>query len=170
MLGIESTPNEMPTELPVAVVLQREVAVSGRWRVPRWKLLDVVAGEGIAAGPGEAAERDVADRVVWGGLSLRLYRDSAESYWYNLVGNTPSLFVVLQTDDDDGLVPVAVTANYDEAGAHLEGDDTVLSVPMSASVYRWLEQYVRDNYRPQPRKARKRKPWIEEMDDDRGQR
>ncbi|MEJ2685727.1 MAG: DUF3305 domain-containing protein [Gammaproteobacteria bacterium] len=170
MLSVDSTQAESPTELPVAVVLQREVAVSGRWRVPRWKLLDVVAGEGIAAGPGEAAERDAADRVVWGGLSLRLYRDSAESYWYNLVGNTPSLFVVLQQDDDDALVPVAVTANYDEAGAHLEGDDTVLSVPMSASIYGWLEKYVRENYRPQPARKRTRKPWIEEMQDERGQR
>ncbi|MGA7801658.1 MAG: DUF3305 domain-containing protein [Gammaproteobacteria bacterium] len=167
-MAADTTQDVDLTELPVAVVLEREIAVSGRWRVPRWKLLDVVASEGFTVGPGGPAERDAAERVVWGGLSLRLFKDSAESYWYNLVGNTPSLFVVLQKDDDDALIPVVVSANYDEAGAHLEGDDTVLSVPMSPAIYRWLEQYVRENYRPQPRKTRKRKPWIEEMHDGRG--
>ena len=35
------------------------------------------------------------EQLLWGGLRLDLYRDAAASYWANLTGTQPSLFVLL---------------------------------------------------------------------------
>ncbi|HKK14784.1 MAG TPA: DUF3305 domain-containing protein [Gammaproteobacteria bacterium] len=151
---------------PVSLVLQcRRIARSG-WSVPHWELLGVVAGE--QAGTEAEAGRVVRDgdgcrRYLWNGFRLQLHRDGAESYWHNLVGRNPSLFVVLQQNDDGEMYPVRVSANYDEAGAHLEADDTVLSAPMPPEVYRWLEDYVVTHYRPSEPKTRKRRRWTDEV-------
>lgn len=156
------------SEFPVSAIMVHEHIQHGPWRVPRWRLLGFVAGEAMEH-PGPRAERIHADaeqeQWLWTGFRVRLYRDAAESYWYNLVGNTPSLFLICQHDPDGKVVPLAVTANYDEAGAHLEADDEVFSAPIPPEVHRWLEEYVMDNFKPQPRKTRKRKNWKEERPD-----
>lgn len=133
--------------------------------MPRWELVGVVAGEAIA-GDGGISRRVIrsdedGEQLLWTGFKLQLYKDSAESYWYNLVGKNPSLFVICRTDPEDEtqLVPYAVSANYDEAGAHMEADDTVFSAPIPPEVYQWLERYVIANHAPQEPYKRKRKRW-----------
>jgi hypothetical protein len=156
-----------PSEFRLSVLLEKEQVQHGRWSVPRWRLLGVVAGDKVghsSPGPTLIHSSDGREQYQWTGFTLHLYRDSAESYWYNLVGEKPSLFVVLQGDDAGEMKPVLVTANYDEAGAHLEADDTVLSAPMPAEIYRWIERYVMDNYTPQEKKKRRREIWSEGME------
>ena len=72
----------------------------------------------------------IADSMQTEVCSIYLFRDAAESYWYNLVGREPSLCVVCRPGNDIELEPFAVTANYDEAGAYMEADDTVFSAPL----------------------------------------
>jgi len=152
-------------EFPVSALVQKEEIQHGPWRVPRWRLVSFIAGEAPAR-EGPRAEliqaHGTTEQWLWTGFRVRLYRDSSESYWYNLVGKNPSLFLICQHDPDGKLVPLAVTANYDEAGAHLEGDDEVFSAPIPPEIHRWLEQFVMDHFTPQPRKTRKRKNWTKE--------
>lgn len=145
--------------------MEREQILHRNWRVPRWRLVGIVAGQQIAEqNPGATVVHDDNGReqLLWTGFRLRLYRDSAESYWYNLVGRQPSLFLICREDPDGDLVPFQVTANYDEAGAHMEADDQVFAAPIPAEIRDWLEQYVMNHYRPEPPKKRKRKNWTEE--------
>ena len=166
----EQNPTGLPTSLTVAVIMDRELIEHRGWTVPRWRLVGVVTGEPAAAhGSGSQVihQEGGVQRIMWSGLHLRLYRDASESYWFNLTGTTPSLFVVCQDDDEgQGLTPVLVTADHQEAVSHLEGDDSVFSTPLPPAVHQWLERFVVEHYQPEPRKQRKRKNWSEEVEGD----
>jgi hypothetical protein len=150
---------------PVSLVMQREYARHRQWTYPRWTALGIVAGR-----RGEVEERGLhcrrirhtpegVEQFVWSGLALELYRDAAESYWHNLVGRQPSLFVACRADLDGAMRPCMVSADYDEAGAYMEADDSVFAVPIPPEVYRWLEAFVLQHYRPAPPHKRRRKAW-----------
>lgn len=158
------------SEFTVAVIMEREQIRHRNWLVPRWRLVGIVPGEGIAErNPGARVIHDDHGReqVLWSGFRVRLYRDSAESYWYNLVGANPSLFLICRQDPEGDLVPFMVSANYDEAGAHMEADDQVFSAALPPEMRQWLEHFVMDHYRPEAPKKRKRDNWKQE--DPRGQ-
>ena len=89
--------------------------------------------------------------IIWG--------DGSESYWHTLVGEQQQIYVVCQDDEDDEIAPLLVTADYDEAMAYHEADDTVLSASMPAEIYQVLERFVLENYAPQQKTRRKRKQW-----------
>ncbi len=148
--------------LPVSVIMQREERQHGDWSYPSWQALGVVAGEQVTK-PGLKRTLvrcdDSNQEYLWSGFTLELFKDGAESYYYNLIGTNPSLFVICREEDDGSLVPSLVTANPDEAGAHMEADDTVFSVAMPAEIYKWLEAFVVENYVPQRKKKRKRTDW-----------
>ena len=52
----------------------------------------------------------------------------------------------------------------------MEADEVVESVAMPAELYRWVEQYVLENYLPEKRKKRKRDNWKEAESDRSGRR
>ena len=54
-------------------------------------------------------------------------------------------------------------------GSFAETDEVVESVAMPAELYRWVEQYVLENYLPEKRKKRKRDNW-KEVDSDQSAR
>lgn len=132
---------------------------------PQWKVVAVVAGNPLehdTASRRLLYEHDGCSQHLVTGYALRLHRDSCESYWYNLTGRSPSLFVVLRETETGDLEPFVVTANYDEAGAYMESDASVSAAPMPAEIYHWLQSYVDFNFHPTERKARKRKDWSED--------
>lgn len=153
--------------IPVAVVMARKEVARGRWTVPSWEAVGVVAGENV---PGPEAKgvplppAEGAPQYLWGGFALNLYRDSTESYWYNLVGDKPSLYVVCSQTDSGELMPTAITASPDEAAAHVQGDDQVCPTPIPPEVYLQIEAVVVKHHRPQEKKARKRRKWTEDSD------
>ena len=103
---------------------------------------------------------------MWPGFQLTLYKDDAESYWNNLMAQSPSLFVVCrdkETAHGNELEPFLVTANYDEIIGYQEVDDQVFSVPIPADIYEWLERYIVQNYKPPQRKKRRRANWKEQQ-------
>ena len=151
------------TVFPVSVVMERSQVHQGRWTLPKWEVIGVVAGEEITTqGVERTLIRSENDReqYLWTGLALELFKDGAEAYWFNLSGETPALYVACSCEDEtDDIVPILVTADSAEAGMHEEGDDVVFSVPMPPEVHQWLERYVVENYVPQEKKKRKRKNW-----------
>lgn len=152
---------------PVRVLMRRTEQQGGRWRIPRWEVLAVLPD----ADPPDRRERRLVHReqgqrdFEWAGLQVPLYRDAAESYWYNLVGREPSLFIVCRPGDDVEFEPFIVTANYDEAGAHMEADDRVFSAPLPAALTTELETFVMNHYKPSEPKKRRRRNWSTEADD-----
>lgn len=162
----EAEPKQRQYRFPVSVVMECRQIRHRRWVVPQWDAIGIVVGEAVASGAGEPVTvRGGPDREqrLWPGFVLDLARGDAESYWYNLVGRTPSLYVVCQVDEAGALVPVRVTADSDEASAHEEADDQVFPVPIPPEIYPHIERYVVENYKPTPSKKRKRKAWSKEL-------
>ncbi len=95
------------------------------------------------------------------GLRVALYRDDADSYYFNLMGEKPSLFVICRQEAGGALQPALLTLSYDEAVSHMEVDDPVYSVPMPPEIYRWVERFVLTHYVPEKKKKRKRDHWKE---------
>jgi hypothetical protein len=153
---------------PLSAVMECTRSKRGPWRLPVWHLIGFVAGQAMT---GEAPQRlpvhtsDGQTQWLWSGLSVALFRDSAENYWYNLVGRQPSLFLVCREGAAGELVPFTVSANYDEAGAHMEADDLVFSAPIPPELHLQLEAFVMQYYQPQPTEKRKRVNWTEKADD-----
>jgi hypothetical protein len=147
--------------LPVAVVMARRMVERGRWRVPSWHVAGVVAGAAVdhtARGTPIAGDGDL-EQFLWGGLRLELYRDAAHSYWANLTGTRPSLFVLCDDDGSGTLVPKMVTADQDEASSGVEVDERVFSVPIPPEVYQHLEAFVVEHNVPEEKHRRKRSDW-----------
>ncbi len=167
MSDATSSPSLNDTEFPLSVILQQEQITRGPWTFPNWKVVGVVAGERVAGDHVDCQvirAEDGREQLLWRGLVVRLFRDSAESYWYNLVGRQPSLFVICREDEEHGLRPCHITANYDEAGAYMETDEQVFATPLPPEVYLWLEHFVVEHVRPQAPKKRKRMNWTQESE------
>ncbi len=147
----------------VGVLLElRYKTLVGGFRTPSWSLAELfIRGEGVAGVREKTVVDDAEDckRYLWTGFELNFYRDGGESYWHTLVGEQQEVFVVCQEDEEDGIAPILVTADYDEAMAYHEADDTVLAAPMPQVIYQALERFVLENYAPQQKKRRKRKQW-----------
>lgn len=145
-------------------MLRRQIQ-HGRWQVPDWQLTGVVAGEEptrVGTGRVLVHSGEDGEQYLWPGFALSLYRDAAESYWFNLTADNPLLFVICRDDEEAGVEPFLVTVDQHEAGAHLEGDDLVFSTPMPPEIHQWVEQFVVTHYVPREMKKRKRKKWSED--------
>lgn len=156
----------------VRVLMRRSEDERSRWGIPRWELLAVLSDP---EPPAEVQRRVVHEAegqrdFEWTGLRVYLFRDAAESYWYNLVGREPSLFVICRPGDHIELEPFAVTANYDEAGAYMESDETVFSAPLPGAFVPELEEFVMTHYRPVEPRKRRRRDWAEEAGHGRGKK
>ncbi len=151
--------------IPLAVILQRRIDPNKKWAFPQWDAYAIVTGENIAQYDQKVTVHDNGSihRFFWGGLKLDLYKDGSEGYWYNLLSQTPFLFVICDGEAGDmEIEPRYVTANQDEATGHLESDDIVLSIAMPETIRNLLEQYVVAHYKPIKKKKRKRKDWLED--------
>lgn len=148
--------------IPVAVIMGKRMVGRAQWCVPSWRVVGVVAGENLPRGEARATPiRSDGDeeQFLWGGLRLDLYRDAAESYWTNLMGLKPALFVLCNENEDGVLEPQSVTADLHEAGSGVEGEDRVFSAPIPPEVYRHLERFVVEHNVPQEKRKRKRADW-----------
>ena len=145
---------------PVSVIISWQPVEGNRWVTERWRALGVVAGVSDAGVSRSLIHSSDSERqYLWNGFTLSLYKDDTESYYSNLRGAKPSVFVICRQDEESEMVPFLVTVSYDEAASYMEVDDQVYSVPFPPEIYVWLEQYVVQNYVPQQKKKRKRKRW-----------
>ncbi|UEX78125.1 DUF3305 domain-containing protein [Spiribacter halobius] len=150
---------EARTVWPVTVILTRELRQRGPWQFPAWSVAGVLARE-TAPGVTRVHPDDRRAEFVWGGLSVQLVRSNAETYWFNLKSERPSLFVVCREDPANGLMPVLVTLDHDEASRQGEGDGEVFAVEFPGWLEAGVREFIARHYRPAP--PRKRKPREEE--------
>lgn len=161
-------PVQPDIRFPLSTVMERSQVQRGPWRMPVWRLIGFVAGEAVTGdSPRQLCVHNDAGREqwLWTGLSVALYRDCVESYWYNLVGRQPSLFLICREDAAGELFPFCVTADYDEAGGHMEADDQVFSAALPPELHIQLEAFVMEHYRPQLPGKRTRANWTEVGED-----
>lgn len=151
----------MQKTFPVSVLIDYTATPGNRWQRGRWHVAGLVAGVQGGGGIRHRRLRPAgADRqTLWTGFDVTLHRDDAESYYFNLLGDTPRIFVICSPDPQLGLRPLSVTLSYDEAASYMEGEEIVEALAMPAALYRRVESFVLEHYVPEKRKKRKRETW-----------
>ena len=153
-----------PQAFPISVLVGFRDDRDQRWGTRHWEVVGVVAGGHVAGGAdgvhGAPIRADGGDRqTLWTGLTVELHKDEAESYYYNLMAQRPSVFVIARDEDGEPLEPYLVTVSYGEASSCMETDESVFSVPMPPEIYRWVEHFVLEHFVPEKKKKRKRDDW-----------
>lgn len=100
------------------------------------------------------------------GHALELHRSEGEGYYLNLTAPEPKVFVMWRMLEPEALVeggpaarPELATVSYNEAARMLDGGEQVDAVPLPAEVRAWMEPFVAENYKPEPkRKVHRRDP------------
>lgn len=133
----------------VAVIMERRT-LENHWASEQWEAVAVIPDTGSTE-PAIIVEDSAFTRWLHPGYEVSLRPDEGEGYYLNLTSAEPRLFVQWQMDDDRA-VPQTVSASYDEASTWMDAGDHVDPVPMSPELVFWLGDYVRDNYRPEPKK------------------
>ena len=160
-------------------VLMRKQNIDNPWVSYRWAPQEVLPDFGQFNSnhsnsiSGQFLGRD-ADGESWlfTGYELDLFLDEAEGYYLNVSAKSPSWFVMwrLEEDveryvDDQSIalakteaafaVPHRICVSYNEAARLLDGGESVDTVPMIDEHAAWLQEYVNDHYRPEPKKRHK---------------
>lgn len=162
----DSLTTPVPDAFSVSVMVEFVETPGNRWEDGRWHVAGVVAGSlGHDGGTMQDRELHAATKdqqFLHTGLNLRLYKDDAESYYYNLVSDNPSVFVICNQEAGEPLRPFIATLSYGEATSYMETDEIVETVAMPPELYRWAERFVLEHYVPEKRRKRKRNNWKED--------
>lgn len=154
-----------PASFPVAVLIKRRPSTN-RWLKHSWSVVAVVvnsqAQAQAATGLKIREDDDGSADYLWGGLAVQLYKDEAESYYFNLLTDKPSLYVITRNNSEGEPEPFLVSPSFDEANAYVESEEDAYPVPLPPELYNWIERFVLTHYKPEPRTKRKRKNWKEE--------
>jgi hypothetical protein len=162
-------------------VLMRKQNIDNPWISFRWAHQEVLPDFGEfdsqkqASKPicGQFLGRDAeGESWLFTGYELNLFPDEAEGYYLNISATQPSWFVMWRLEEDvdryideqslslaksesSFAVPHRICVSYNEAARLLDGGESVDLVPMSEEHASWLQEYVNDNYRPEPKKRHK---------------
>lgn len=145
----------------MAVIMERR-RLQNRWESEQWSAVAVIPDSGNAE-PSLIAEDSTAARWLHPGYEVELRQDEAEGYFLNVSSPGPRLFVMWHLEDDQA-VPHTVSASYNEASTWMDAGDSVDPVPMPQELVLWLGDYVRDNYRPEPKKRIRPRSFIHPKD------
>jgi hypothetical protein len=112
---------------------------------------------------------DEGESWLFTGFELNLFPDEAEGYYLNLSSTKPCWFVMWRLEEDikryiDGeslelaqaephfAVPHRVCVSYNEAARLLDGGESVDNIPMAIEHASWVQEYINEHYRPEPKK------------------
>jgi hypothetical protein len=152
----------------VTVIFRRKPLVN-RWVSERWDPV-AVESEPVPGSTTPVKVRDDASGSEWrfGGQSLELHRSEAEGYHHNLTSPYPMVFVMWRMAEDGAVppvFPVVVTVSYHEAARMLDGGEQVDGVPLPADIRDWMQPFVIEHYKPEPRrKVRRNDPFRDDAE------
>jgi hypothetical protein len=159
-------------------VLMRKQFVDNPWISYRWEPREVLpdfgqfnnatADEGKIVGQFLGRD-DQGESWLFTGYELNLFPDEAEGYYLNLSASQPCWFVMWRLEEDIDryidaqslelaqseatiAVPHRISVSYNEAGRLLDGGESVDNIPLSSEHASWLQEYVNEHYRPEPKK------------------
>ena len=134
----------------VGVVMQRR-PTKNPYADDEWEAIRVLSGESDETAPRRIREEGRVEEWLYPGLPLVLRKDEAEGYFLNISTGDPRVFVMWRPEDDRA-VPMEVSASYNEASTWMDASDQVDPAPMDAALAAWVGEYVKQNYKPEPRK------------------
>ena len=159
-------------------VLMRKQNIDNPWISYRWVPQEVLPDFGQFQSQDTESEkisgqflgRDVeGESWLFTGFELSLFPDEAEGYYLNVSSPAPCWFVMWRLEEDferyldeqssslakadsNFAVPHRICVSYNEAARLLDGGETVDTIPMSEEHASWLQEYVDEHYRPEPKK------------------
>jgi len=148
--------------MPVCVWMEKR-ALASRWVTHEWHAAAVTL-EGAPEQEGGAP-----GWIAHAGHSVSLHRDEAEGYYLNTSSGDPKVFVMWRLEEatdgvEEAAVPRFVTLSYNEAGRLMDAQEKVETVPIPPAMLAWLQTYVAENYKPEPKKKRARSSFVSPAD------
>lgn len=135
----------------VAVIMERH-AVDNKWCSEKWEAKGVIPDLSDGERQWRVIFEDSREKqVLFPGFDITLYRDEAEGYFLNVSAPYPKIFVTWRYQDEMA-IPYLVTVSYNEAARWMDSNEQVDSVAMPGEIAQWLDDYVRQNYKPEPKK------------------
>ncbi len=149
---LESTPKTW--EWPAAVIMERMVIVN-RWADERWEARGIVRDTAVSGAPTRVImQTDKLTHTLYPGHVIRLYRDEAEGYYYNISSPEPKVFVLWRMEDDVAQ-PKFLSVSYHEGSRWLDSGENVDGVPLPGELIPWMAEFVALYYQPEEKKSRK---------------
>jgi Protein of unknown function (DUF3305) len=158
-MSVPENPDQLSDRIPLSVVTTREPVKDNPWITERWRVVGVIAGQ--AQDSGKISRTLLrygpdSEQFLWTGFVLRLRPPETDAYYYNIIGQNPSLYVYCEDDDSGEPRPRSITAEYIDAMSHSECGNTTFSVPMPPEVYRCIERYVLEHHIPEEPKMKRK--------------
>ncbi len=158
-----------PLRFSVDVIMQR-TTLHDRWGSERWEPIGVEIAESAITGVSALGSDAQTQRWRFCGYSLELHRSEAEGYFLNISAPDPKVFVMwrmlepeARTAEGPAAEPRLVTVSYNEAARMIDGGEQVDAVPLPPELRAWMEPFVAEHYKPEPkRKMRRRDPLRDE--------
>lgn len=129
--------------------MERRALAANRWASHQWLVAALL--------PQDAPAVSTEDARSFGPFEVQLFRDEAEGYFLNTSSDDPQAFVMWRMGDGglEGEPEVkSVTLSYNEAARLMDAQERVDTVPLPDEVRKWLESYVAEHYKPEPKKKR----------------
>ena len=143
---------EIPTQ-KLSVILER-APIESRWATHRWDLLGVLPDQG--GEPRTIVDSGSTFQRLHPGFEVSLHRDEAEGYYLNVSSEAPSVFVCLRIDEaSDEPYPFQATLSYNEAARWMDSNERVERAVAWPELIEWMADWVRENYKPEPKKRRR---------------
>ena len=159
-----------PPRFPVNVVIER-VPLSNRWVSEQWRVAAVEPEQdGAATACERLADQGNIARWLCSGFAIELARSEAEGYYLNISAPEPKTFVMCRVTEDGAegapeLRAHLVTVSYNEAARLLDGGERVDAVTLHPSILAWMQPFVAEHYRPEPRRKARRNELYEREGD-----
>ena len=161
-------------------VVMRKQKVDNPWIDFRWAATEVLPDYGQFSSShstekimGQFLGRDEqGESWLFTGYELDLYPDDAEGYYLNVSATFPCWFVMWRMEEDfdqyiddqsktlisseSGFpIPHRVDVSYNEAAHLIDSGETVDNIPMNDEHASWLQGFVNQHFRPEPKKRHK---------------
>ncbi|MEO7728405.1 MAG: DUF3305 domain-containing protein [Burkholderiales bacterium] len=147
--------NPALTVYPVAVIMECRTLAGNRWQTEQWEAHAIVPDAAPAGAGAQTISRDdKLTRVVHPGHQIRLFRDEAEGYLYNIMSPEPKVFVLWRMHDEDAR-PERITVSYHEGARWMDSDEKVDGVPLPAELVPWIREFAAQHYKPEPKKQKR---------------
>jgi hypothetical protein len=125
--------------------------LANRWQTEQWAPVGVLPNASTAPAPRRLREDSGGVQWLHPGFAIELHRDEAEGYYLNVSTENPYAFVMWRMEGDLA-VPKVVTVSYNEASRMMDGGEQVDGVPLLPELVAWLQEFVREHYRPEPKR------------------
>ncbi|MDB5810941.1 MAG: hypothetical protein JWN94_3063 [Betaproteobacteria bacterium] len=143
------------TICPVVIVMACHKLVNNRWMTEQWAASEVLIDTAGAKAIDQSGSENSSDaRFVFDGHAIRLFRDEAEGYLYNIMSPEPKVFVLWRMVDDIAR-PERVTVSYHEGARWMDSDEKVDGVTLPAELVPWIRQFAEQHYKPEPKKQKR---------------